>query len=193
MDKELTKKMIANTSVKTAEYVCIDIDTKEVEDICNKIKIPCVVKPCSAGSSAGVTIVQTREELEQAISLAKKYEDRILIEDYIEGREFSVGVLNGKSLPPIEIIPKEGFYDYKNKYQPGLTEEICPAELSEEETRLLGNLSLEAFSELGLKDYARIDFMYDGKDFYCLEANTLPGMTPTSLLPQEAAAIRNVI
>ena len=182
MDKELTKKMIAGTNVKTAESMHMD-----------DVKLPCVVKPCSAGSSTGVTIVHTKEELEKAINYAKEYEDRILIESYIEGREFSVGVLEVKYLPAIEIIPKKGFYDYKNKYQPGMAEEICPANLPEKEMKYLGELTLEVFKALRLKDYARIDFIYDGKDFYCLEANTLPGMTPTSLLPQEAVAARDNI
>ena len=135
-----------------------------------------------------MSIANVEDELPAAIELAKKYEKKLLIEEYIEGREFSIGILDGVWLPPIEIIPKEGWFDYKNKYQPGLTEEICPADLTEEETKRIGELALETYKALMLEDYARVDFIYDGNDFYCLEANTLPGMTPTSLLPQEALA-----
>ena len=101
----------------------------------------------------------------------------------------TIGVIDGVALPPVEIIPKSGFYDYSNKYQSGRTEEICPAPLTEDENKRLADAELKAFNTLRLGPYARIDFIYDGNDFYCLEANTLPGMTPLSLLPQEARAI----
>jgi len=187
MDKSLTKKLLINSNIPTAEAIDYNINDS-TNNIINKIGFPCVVKPCSCGSSAGVSIVNNETELNDAINLAKKYENRFIIEKYIKGREFSVGVLEGKYLPPIEIIPKTGFYDYKNKYQAGLTDEICPADLSAEETEKLGNLALQVHMALNLGDYSRIDFIFDGKDFHCLEANTLPGMTPTSLLPQEANA-----
>ncbi|MCH5303899.1 MAG: D-alanine--D-alanine ligase, partial [Ruminococcus sp.] len=107
-----------------------------------------------------------------------------------KGREFSVGVLGDEVLPPIEIIPTTGFYDYKTKYQAGLAIDECPAKITEEEDKILRQSALNAFKVLHLNAYARIDFILDEKgDAYCLEANTLPGMTPTSLLPQEAAAV----
>jgi D-alanine-D-alanine ligase len=108
----------------------------------------------------------------------------------IKGREFTIAILDGKALPPVEIIPKCGFYDYKNKYQSGLTEEICPAHLTEDENKRLAEAALAAFSALRMEMYGRADFILgsDG-EFYCLEVNALPGMTPTSLLPQEAAAV----
>ena len=115
----------------------------------------------------------------------------MIVEKMVRGREFSVGILDGEALPPIEIIPKEGFYDYKNKYQGGLTEEICPADLTDEQNKMLAKAAKRVFSALRLRGYSRIDFILEkssGK-FFCLEANTLPGMTPTSLLPQEAAAV----
>jgi len=190
MDKGLTKSILMNTNVKTAKSVLFNVNNDDLNKICNELGTQnIVVKPCSCGSSAGVTIVRTKEELENAIQFARKYGENLLIEEYIEGREFSVGILEGECLPPIEIIPKQGFYDYKNKYQAGLTEEICPANLSEEETKEIGEAALEVHTALKLEDYSRIDFMYDGKKFHCLEANTLPGMTPTSLLPQEALAV----
>ena len=152
--------------------------------------MPCVVKPCSCGSSVGISIVHDEGELEAALAEAKKYEDLILVEEKIPGREFSVGILDGKALPPIEIIPKSGFYDYKNKYQAGATEEICPAPLTDRETARVQGLAEEVARVLRLGTYCRIDFILHEteQEFYCLEANTLPGMTPNSLLPQEARA-----
>lgn len=112
-----------------------------------------------------------------------------MVEEYITGREFSVGVIDGKACPVIEIAPLQGFYDYKNKYQAGSTIETCPAELSSELTAKMQKFACMAYDALKLQTYARMDFlMKENGDMYCLEANTLPGMTPTSLLPQEAAA-----
>ena len=112
----------------------------------------------------------------------------MVVEEYIDGREFSVGVLDGKALPIIEIVPKVGFYDYKNKYTPGATEEYCPAPLPPHLTRQMQHLAEEGYLALYIEAYARFDFMMrPNGDMYCLEVNTLPGMTPTSLMPQEAA------
>lgn len=121
---------------------------------------------------------------------AFSYESEIVVESYIKGREFSVGVVDGEAYPVIEIAPIEGFYDYKNKYQAGSTIETCPAEISAEQTARMQEYAVLAYNVLKLENYARVDFMMDDNgDMYCLEANTLPGMTPTSLLPQEAAAL----
>ena len=150
---------------------------------------PCVVKPCSAGSSVGVQIVADRESFVAAVGAAFRYDDDVLVEEYVKGREFSVGVLGGKALPVIEIIPKSGWYDYENKYQEGATEEVCPAELDPKIAEKMQREAEHAFEMLRLKVYGRVDFLLDQDNrFYCLEANTLPGMTPMSLLPQEAAA-----
>ena len=186
MDKDITKKLLKAEGIPTANGITLDLSKDEVP----KVSLPCVVKPCSCGSSVGISIVDTEEELQKALEEAKKYEDLILIEDKIVGREFSVGVLDGKALPPIEIIPKTGFYDYKNKYQAGATEEICPAQLTEEETDTVQRLAERVSQVLRLGSYCRIDFILEPNQglFYCLEANTLPGMTPNSLLPQEARA-----
>ncbi|MBQ9679816.1 MAG: D-alanine--D-alanine ligase [Ruminococcus sp.] len=150
---------------------------------------PCVVKPCSAGSSVGVQIVADRESFVAAVGAAFRYDDDVLVEEYVKGREFSVGILGGKALPVIEIIPKSGWYDYENKYQEGATEEVCPAELDPKIAEKMQREAEHAFEMLRLKVYGRVDFLLDQDNrFYCLEANTLPGMTPMSLLPQEAAA-----
>jgi len=188
MDKDLTKRLLRQAGVATADWVVFH-DSMSMQYIAEHIGLPCVVKPCSAGSSIGVSIANNLEELKKAINIAKNIDSNIMIEKMIQGREFSVGILKGKALPVIEIIPKEGFYDYKNKYQSGLTTEICPANLSEYETKTVQNIALKVHDILRLGTYSRIDFILNrAGEFVCLEANTLPGMTPTSLLPQEALA-----
>lgn len=190
MDKDLSKRLLSLAGVPTADWIYFDTEKDTREDIIGKIGLPCVVKPASCGSSVGVTLVYGNGELDAALAAAKKYERKLVVERLIKGRELTVGILDGRALPPVEIIPKAGFYDYKNKYQSGMTTELCPAPLSEEETARVMELALAAFRTLRMEQYGRIDFIY-GEDgiFYCLEANALPGMTPTSLLPQEAAAV----
>ena len=185
MNKSLSKKMFLTSGIPTPQgKLFIKGESTECWD-----KFPCVVKPCSGGSSVGVAIPQNKSEFDKAMIEAFKYEDEVLVEEYIKGREFSIGVVAGKALPIIEICPKEGFYDYKNKYQAGLTDDICPAVLPEETTKALQLMAEKVFEVLMLEAYSRIDFLLDGNNNkYCLEANTLPGMTPTSLLPQEALA-----
>ncbi|NLG06751.1 MAG: D-alanine--D-alanine ligase [Candidatus Pacebacteria bacterium] len=186
MDKDLSKRLMFSNNVLTPKWKYVDLYKKiNLDDI----GFPCVVKPANCGSSVGVSIVDTPTQLRPALNLAKKYDNFALIEEKIVGREFSVGILNGKALPVIEIKPRLGFYDYKNKYQKGLTKEICPAKISDEICALLQNNALKAHKILRLGFYSRIDFLLDqNNQAYCLEANTLPGMTPTSLLPQEALA-----
>jgi D-alanine-D-alanine ligase len=190
MDKELTKRLIAAEGVPSPEGVCGLACEMSAPFVLSKVGLPCVVKPCDCGSSVGVSIVQKESELEAALELAKSFGSRVVVERMIKGREFSVGILDGCALPAIEIIPKEGFYDYKNKYQGGMTLEVCPAELTEEQAKAAAETAQRVFGILRLRGYSRIDLMLDSENgkFYCLEANTLPGMTPTSLLPQEAAA-----
>ena len=154
------------------------------------LSLPCVVKASCGGSSVGVYIVHTQEAYEEALKEAFTYDDVVVLEQYIKGREFSVGVVDGVAYPIIEIAPIQGFYDYKNKYQAGSTIETCPAELSETDTAKMQEYAVKAFHALQLENYARMDFMMnEDHSMYCLEANTLPGMTPTSLLPQEAAVL----
>lgn len=187
MDKDLSKRIMRDSSILTADWEYVDVRNKG--DVSN-ISYPCVVKPCSCGSSVGVTIVENEAQLSKALELAEKYEDHVIVEKKISGREFSVGILNNRALPPIEIIPKSGWYDYKNKYQSGLTQEVCPADITGEICSLLQESALKVHNALRLGYYSRVDFILDENGrAYCLEANTLPGMTPTSLLPQEAAAV----
>lgn len=186
MNKYISKQMMNANGIPNAEYIFV----KKGEPL-PKAEIPCVIKPTSGGSSVGVSIVMNEADYDRAIETAFRYENEIIIEKYIKGREFSVGMLGDTVLPPIEIIPKEGFYDYANKYQPGMTIEICPAELTDEETARVQALTRRVFEALGLEVYGRVDFILNEADheFYALEANSLPGMTQMSLLPQEAAAI----
>ena len=186
MDKSITKRVFEMEGVRTPKSVTL----KKGEGECIP-EFPCVVKVCSGGSSVGVYIARNQYEYNLAIKDAFTYEDKILVEQYIKGREFTDGVIDGQPLPVVEIAPKEGFYDYKNKYQEGSTIETCPAQITDEQTKEIQDMALKAYKVLGILAYARMDFVMDEKtgEIYCLEANTLPGMTPTSLIPQEAAAI----
>jgi len=151
-------------------------------------KAPCVVKPNCGGSSVGVSIVENENELSDAIELAKKYDSEIIIEEYIEGIEVSCGILGNEVLPVIEIVSKKDFFDYEAKYTEGMSEEICPARLSEEVSKKVQELTMRVFEMIGGKGYARVDFIIKDKRAFLLEINTLPGMTPNSLLPKEAKA-----
>ena len=185
MDKAITKQMFMSYGVSTPEsYLLRDENDDYVPNY------PCVVKICNGGSSVGVYIVNNESEYKASLAEAFKYEGRVLVEQFIKGTEFTDCVIEGEALPIVQIIPKCGFYDYKNKYQAGSTEEICPAPVSEELTGRIQAEAVKAYNALGIKTYARMDFIVDAdENIYCLEANTLPGMTPTSLIPQEAAAM----
>lgn len=186
MDKGISRKFFESEKIPVAAGTTFQKGTP----ITDWKTYPCIVKPCCGGSSVGVSIAKNEEEFKKALEEAFVFENEVVVEQFIEGREFSIGVIEGKALPIIEIAPIQGFYDYKNKYQAGSTIETCPAKLSEELTKEMQQYAEQAYQALGIEAYARIDFMM-GKDnsMYCLEANTLPGMTPTSLLPQEAAVL----
>lgn len=189
MDKGIAKKIFKMSGVPTPLGTSIKKAQKDVVLAELGLSLPVVVKPCSGGSSIGVYIVNTEEEYREAIEKSFKYEDEVVIEPYIKGREFACGIIDGKALPVIEIIPKTGFFDYANKYQAGATEEICPAPIPDEIAKKMQRATELAFKSLKLDIYSRADFLLDEKgDIYCLEVNTLPGMTATSLLPQEAKA-----
>lgn len=154
------------------------------------LTLPCVVKPCCGGSSIGVSIAHSEEEFKSALEEAFRWENELVIEEFVEGREFSVGVIDFKALPVIEIAPVEGFYDYKNKYKAGSAVETCPADLPTEIAEKMQYYAEQVAKALGLDTYSRSDFLLNAKnEMFCLEANTLPGMTPTSLLPQEAGVV----
>ena len=188
MDKDVSKRLFRFVGVPTPEWVCYDPRTMRAEDVAHAVGLPCVVKPSGCGSSVGVSMADTLEELAEALALASAY-GAVLVERKITGRELTVGVLDGETLPAVEIIPTEGFYDYKNKYQ-GTTREVCPAEIDEAVAKRASELALLGFEALHLEGYARFDFLLDGAgELWCLEANTLPGMTPTSLFPFAASKV----
>ena len=193
MDKDLTKQILTRSGVTNAPWVYCDLSIG-VEATADRIErelgYPVVIKPCSGGSSVGVSMPENRAELTVAIEKAARYEATLMAERRIVGRELTVSYLDGEVLPAVEIIPLTGFYDYENKYQAGQTEEICPAPLTEAEISALESATRRGFEALRLRGYARFDFILDEDGTpWCLEANTLPGMTPTSLLPQAAAAV----
>jgi D-alanine-D-alanine ligase len=187
MNKNVSKQIFDQAGIKNPKG---KVYTKADKEDILKFPLPCIVKPNAGGSSIGITKAAVKEELKAAIEEAFRYEDEILVEQFIKGRELTCGILGGRALPLVEIIPNEGFYDYEHKYQAGITKEVCPAELDEENTNKIQLIALKVHEALGLSVYSRVDFIL-GKDgeVYCLEANTLPGMTPTSLIPQEAGAV----
>lgn len=190
MDKDISKKIALFENINTAKWQLFTFTANNIQEISQKVQLPCVIKPLSCGSSVGISIVEQQTELDKALNEARKYEQKIIIEDKINGREFSCGVLNGKALPVIEVKPKSGFYSYLNKYQKGLAVETCPADIDIIKTNKIQQYAEKMHEALRLGYYSRSDFIMDnnGEVFY-LESNTLPGMTPTSLLPQEANAI----
>lgn len=188
MDKDLTKRMVAHL-VTTPKWMVVTVTEDNLDRLANETRLPTVVKPLASGSSIGVFIAHDRRQLRHALEESRKLGGRTVLEQYIRGRELSVGILDGKALPSIEIIPKEGFYDYENKYQPGAAIDVTPAQIPAAWEERMGRDAVTVFNELGLSVYSRADFILteDGTPYF-LEINTLPGFTPTSLLPQEAAA-----
>lgn len=189
MDKDLTKRLVEDLVTtpgwKTVAYTAADID-----GLVSSARLPLVVKPDASGSSIGVSIARTAAELRAALTANLTMGGKTVLEQYVAGRELQVGILEDKALPSIEIIPKVGFYDYENKYQPGAAVEVTPADIPAETEEKLRAAALRVYEAIGLSVYSRADFILteDGEPWF-LEINTLPGMTPTSLLPQEAAAV----
>lgn len=185
MDKQISKQLFIQNGISTPESRMINGENDDYLP-----DFPCVVKVCNGGSSVGVYVVGSEEYYRESIKNAFHYENTVMVEKYIKGREFTCCVMEGEALPIVEIAPKNGFYDYKNKYQEGSTIETCPADISKELTDKIQDMAKRVYEVLRIKTYARMDILADEEEnIYCLEANTLPGMTPTSLIPQEAAAI----
>jgi D-alanine-D-alanine ligase len=202
MDKDLSKQLFRAAGVPTADWTMAPkpgLGTGDwglganggsfTEFVEREIGIPVVVKPSKQGSTVGLSVVKDIALLDAAIEEAFKYDDEVMVEQFIPGRELTVGILGDEALPVGEIIPVHEIYDYECKYTAGMAKEIFPADLTEQETRTVQDLARRAFHALKLRGYARIDFrMSPDGVFYCLEANTLPGMTALSLIPQAAAA-----
>lgn len=190
MDKNLTKRLVAEQGVRTPNWELLKYEQGEISALVQRLEVPCVIKVLRGGSSLGVSIVKSREELAAALEDSLRYDSTVMAEEYIEGKEFTCGVLEDRALPTVEIIPQLEFYNYESKYQPGATLEICPGRTTAENEAKIGEIALQVHKALDLAVYSRSDFMLseDGQ-IYFLEVNTLPGMTPTSLVPQEAAAV----
>ena len=187
MDKVVTKQILLYHEISTPGFVayrCGD-DRSVLFKRCRHF--PLVVKPAREGSTIGISIAQDRTELEAGLEEALKHDDLVLIEDYIQGDEITVSILNNESLPIIQIVPKSGFYDYESKYTPGHTEYLLPAPLEAVLYNRLQETSVAACKALACRGAARVDFMVREREFFCLEVNTIPGMTATSLLPKAAA------
>jgi D-alanine-D-alanine ligase len=199
MDKDLSKQLFVRNEVRTAEWVMASREAAEKnsggrafrEKSLGELGLPVVVKPSKQGSTVGLSVVKKAEDLAPAIAEAFQYDDEVMIERFIAGRELTVGILGDEALPVGEIIPKHEIYDYECKYQAGMAVEEFPAKISRAQTSAVQELARRAFRALKLRGYARIDFRMSEEgsgEFYCLEANTLPGMTQTSLIPQAASA-----
>ncbi len=186
MDKDLSKQLFRAAGVMTADWLMAPASPAQVE---RELALPVIVKPSKQGSTVGLTLVRKSEELVPAVKEARRYDDEVMIEAYVPGRELTVSVLGDQALPVGEIIPKHEIYDYECKYTVGMAVEEFPAKLARDEAERLQALALRAYRALKLSGYGRIDFRRrdDGVSF-CLEANTLPGMTELSLMPQAAQA-----
>jgi D-alanine-D-alanine ligase len=193
MDKAMSKRIFEHYGITTPRWFQLDAGVASLEELRSKVDYytayPVVVKPNDGGSTVGLTIVENEEGLMAAYELAGRYARSILFEEFIEGRELTVAILGNESLPVVEIRPKSGIYDYANKYTAGRTEYFCPADLPRSIEEELRELARRAHNALGCRGYSRVDFRLDADDApYCLEVNTLPGMTATSLVPKAAAA-----
>ncbi len=195
MDKYISKLLVREEGIPVPNYILMRYDMladyadpQDYSGIIDKLGLPLVVKPNDAGSSVGISLVTEIAGLKPALKEAFKYCPSVILEQYIPGRELTVTVLGGKSLPVVEIKPVAGWYDYENKYTKGKTEYIAPAELSSRESDLVRLYAEKIWVAAGCANYARIDFRYDGETAYFLEVNTLPGMTSLSLTPMAAKA-----
>lgn len=195
MDKAMSKRIFIAENIPTPRAKIYTQEEKKValaEEIMAEFSIPVVVKAASQGSSIGVTIVEAPEQLAEAVDLAFKYSNEILVEEYVDGRELTVavwGMEKKEALPVIEIVPHSGKYDYKSKYTKGETDYIVPAQLTPAQTAAVQKVGLQAFKALGCAGVARVDIMLGKDDVpYVLEVNTVPGMTATSLVPKAAGA-----
>jgi D-alanine-D-alanine ligase len=186
MDKDITKLLFRQAGVSTADWL---MAPATIEQVNAALGFPVIVKPSKQGSTVGLSIVKDPADLQAAIDEAFLHDDEVMVEQFIAGRELTVGILGDVALPVGEIIPKHEIYDYECKYTPGMAEEVFPAKLTAAEATRVQSEAQKAFRALKLGGCARIDFrMASDGTFYCLEANTLPGMTQTSLIPQAAAA-----
>lgn len=186
MDKDFSKRILVHAGVPTPDWVMAPFDGKEAEE---RFGFPFIVKPNKQGSTVGLTIVRSLAEYDEAIETALRHDDEVMIEQFIPGRELTVPILGDQPLPVGEIIIEREIFDYETKYQAGMAQEIFPADLTGDETIRAQTYALRAHRALKLSGYSRLDFRMDAEgEMWCLEANTLPGMTGASLFPKGAAA-----
>ncbi len=189
MNKIYAKRIFDQQGIPTPKWIVLS-SLHLTPDTLHGLKYPVVVKPAGQGSTIGVSIVQERKSLDTAIRKAKRLDKQVLIEEYIRGKEITVGILGRKTLPIIEIIPKSKFYDYRAKYLPGASKHIIPARLERKVAKRSADLALKAFHALGCRAYGRVDMRVDIRNQpWVLEINTIPGMTRTSLLPEAALSL----
>jgi D-alanine-D-alanine ligase len=187
MDKDISKRLFRSAGVPTADWV---MSPAAQDQVARDFGWPVVVKPSKQGSTVGLSVVKQPGEYPDAVALARKYDDEVMIERFVPGRELTAGVLEGQALAVGEIIPRHEIFDYECKYTPGMSQEIFPADLPAPVTAECQRLSLLAHEALKLGGYSRVDFRLTAAgELFCLEVNTLPGMTATSLLPQSAQAV----
>ncbi len=184
MDKDITKKVLAFHGIRVPKWVCVRDEKEEL----NWDSYPAVVKPADQGSSIGLFVVRNQKETKEAITKCFEFSKKVMVEEYIEGKDITVGILKERALPPIEIIPKKGVYDYESKYTKGMTEYTFLED--ERLTKELQEIALLAHRSLELKDFSRVDFRVDENGiYYLLEVNTIPGMTELSLFPMACKKI----
>lgn len=190
MDKSLTKRMMESVGIPTAPWRDIPAYTEaDIPVLVEELEVPCAVKVVNGGSSIGVALPDTKAELEAALYDMLQYGSHLIVEKKIYGRELTIGVLGDRALPAVEIVPAEKEFDYIAKYQTGGAQELCPAPITAQQQEKMGQLALKLHRALGLEVYSRTDFLLDENgDFWCLEVNSLPGMTSASLVPKEARA-----
>ncbi len=187
MDKYLSKLIAKDLGINVAKDILVE-KTTDLTNLKIAFNPPYIVKPNNGGSSLGITKVQNSKDLPKALTSAFLYDDRVLIEEFVPGKELTVTILGNQTYPVVEVRPKNGWYDYQNKYTKGNTEYICPAQISEDISSKIQQMAYNLFERISGKVYGRVDFRYDGKDFYFLEINTLPGMTALSLTPMAVKA-----
>ena len=191
MDKAVAKRIMDSNGIRTPAWRELRYTEADIPRLCEELPVPCAIKVVNGGSAIGVPLPDSREELSSALRDVLRYGSRVIVEEKIHGREMTVPVLGESALCPIEIVPPEGSsFDYVAKYQSGsaAAAEICPAPIGEKETKLLQETALQFHRALGLSVYSRTDFILDSEGrAWCLEVNTLPGMTPASLIPKAAA------
>jgi D-alanine-D-alanine ligase len=184
INKAATKDLLVSKGIRTPRFYAV----RSIGEAVNAdMNLPVVIKPASEGSTIGINIVREGDRLAPAIGEAFRYDALVLMEEFVRGKEVTVGVLDGRALPPVEVRPKSGFYDFHSKYTPGMTEYVCPADISSESDRVCRDMALSVYKAIGCSGAARVDMIMDESGPQAIEINTIPGMTETSLLPKAAA------